>query len=32
MERDIALVKEDVKNGYITLEQAQKWYGLGSRG
>ncbi len=32
MERDIALVKEDVKNGYITQEQAEKWYGLGSRG
>ncbi len=32
MERDIALVKEDVKNGYITQEQAERLYGLGSRG
>lgn len=32
LERDINLVKEDVKNGYVTPEQAQKYYGLGKRG
>jgi N-methylhydantoinase B len=32
MERDINLVKEDVKNGYVTEEQAEKYYGLGKRG
>ena len=26
--RDIALVKEDLKNGYITLAQAEKYYGF----
>jgi N-methylhydantoinase B len=26
--RDIALVKEDLKNGYITLAQAEKYYAL----
>ena len=32
MERDIDLVKEDVKNGYVTEEQAERNYGLGKRG
>ncbi len=31
MERDLELVKEDLKNGYITLEQANKYYGLDKR-
>ncbi len=28
MRRDPELVKEDVKNGYVTLEQAEKYYGV----
>ena len=28
LQRDLALVKEDLKNGYITLEQANRYYGL----
>jgi N-methylhydantoinase B len=28
MRRDLELVKEDVKNGYVTLEQAEKYYGV----
>jgi N-methylhydantoinase B len=28
MERDPALVKDDLKNGYITPEQAKRYYGL----
>jgi N-methylhydantoinase B len=28
MRRDLELVKDDVKNGYITLEQAEKYYGV----
>jgi N-methylhydantoinase B len=32
MERDLALVKEDLKNGYITLEQANRYYGFDVRG
>ena len=32
MERDINLVQEDVKNGYVTPEQAERYYGLGKRG
>ena len=31
MERPLELVKEDLKNGYITLEQANKYYGLDKR-
>lgn len=31
MQRDLALVKEDLKNGYITEEQAKKHYGLDKR-
>lgn len=31
MERDVELVKQDLKNGYITLEQANKYYGLDKR-
>ena len=31
MERDLALVREDLKNGLITEEQARKYYGLGRR-
>jgi N-methylhydantoinase B len=27
-QRDLALVKEDLKNGYITPEQARRYYGL----
>ena len=30
--RDLALVKDDLKNGYITSEQANQYYGLDSRG
>ena len=29
--RDLALVKEDLKNGYITPEQAKRYYGLDER-
>jgi N-methylhydantoinase B len=32
MERPLELVKEDLKNGYITLEQANQYYGLDKRG
>ena len=31
MERDPELVKEDLKNGYITEEQANRYYGLDKR-
>jgi len=31
MERPLALVKQDLKNGYITLEQANRYYGLDKR-
>ena len=31
MQRDLELVKEDLKNGYITLEQANRDYGLDVR-
>jgi N-methylhydantoinase B len=31
LRRDLALVKEDLKNGYISLEQANKNYGLERR-
>ena len=31
MERDLALVRDDLKNGYITEEQARTHYGLGRR-
>jgi N-methylhydantoinase B len=30
-ERSLQLVKEDLKNGYITLEQANRYYGLDKR-
>jgi N-methylhydantoinase B len=32
LKRDLALVKEDLKNGYITPEQANRDYGLDKRG
>ncbi|MFB0535612.1 MAG: hypothetical protein ACETWR_11585 [Anaerolineae bacterium] len=32
MERPLELVKQDLKNGYITLEQANRYYGLDKRG
>jgi N-methylhydantoinase B len=28
MQRDLELVRDDVKNGYVTLEQAEKYYGV----
>jgi N-methylhydantoinase B len=31
MERDLALVRDDLKNGYISEEQARTYYGLGRR-
>ncbi|MFQ5595415.1 MAG: hydantoinase B/oxoprolinase family protein [Anaerolineae bacterium] len=31
MERPLELVKKDLKNGYITLEQANQYYGLDKR-
>jgi N-methylhydantoinase B/oxoprolinase/acetone carboxylase alpha subunit len=31
MERPLELVRQDLKNGYITLEQANKYYGLDKR-
>jgi N-methylhydantoinase B len=31
LQRDLALVKEDLKNGYITPEQANRYYGLDER-
>jgi N-methylhydantoinase B len=31
LERPLELVKEDLRNGYITLEQAHKYYGLEER-
>jgi N-methylhydantoinase B len=31
MERPLELVKEDLKNGYITLEQANRYFGLDKR-
>ena len=30
-ERDLALVKEDLKNGYVTPDQAKRYYGLDER-
>jgi N-methylhydantoinase B len=32
MKRPLELVKEDLKNGYITQDQANRYYGLGKRG
>jgi len=32
LERPLELVKQDLKNGYITLEQANRYYGLDRRG
>jgi len=32
LQRSVELVREDVKNGYITLEQANRLYGLDKRG
>jgi N-methylhydantoinase B len=31
MRRDLELVKDDLKNGYITLDQANRYYGLSKR-
>jgi len=31
LERPLELVKQDLKNGYITLEQANRYYGLDKR-
>jgi N-methylhydantoinase B len=31
MQRPLELVKQDLKNGYITLEQANQHYGLDKR-
>ena len=31
MQRDLALVQEDLKNGYITREQANRYYRLEER-
>jgi N-methylhydantoinase B len=31
MQRSLELVKEDLKNGYITEEQANRYYGLDKR-
>jgi N-methylhydantoinase B len=31
MQRDLELVKDDLKNGYITLDQANRYYGLDKR-
>jgi len=31
MERDIELIKDDLKNGYITEKQAKKYYGFDKR-
>jgi len=31
MERPLELVKQDLKNGYITLEQANRYFGLDKR-
>jgi len=31
MERPLELVKQDLKNGYITLGQTNKYYGLDKR-
>jgi len=31
LQRDLELVKDDLKNGYITLEQANRYYGLSKR-
>jgi N-methylhydantoinase B len=28
MRRDLELVKQDIKNGYVTVEQAEKYYGV----
>ena len=32
MQRDLELVKDDLKNGYITIDQANRYYGLDKRG
>jgi N-methylhydantoinase B len=32
LQRDLELVKDDLKNGYITLDQANRYYGLSKRG
>jgi N-methylhydantoinase B len=31
MQRSLELVQEDLKNGYITEEQANRYYGLDKR-
>jgi hypothetical protein len=31
MERPLELVEQDLRNGYITLEQANRFYGLDKR-
>jgi len=31
LERPLELVQQDLKNGYITLEQANRYYGLDKR-
>jgi hypothetical protein len=31
MERPLELVRQDLRNGYITLEQANRYYGLDNR-
>jgi N-methylhydantoinase B len=31
LQRDLELVKDDLKNGYITLDQANRYYGLDKR-
>jgi hypothetical protein len=31
MERPLELVRQDLRNGYITLEQANRFYGLDKR-
>ena len=31
LERPLELVEQDLKNGYITLEQANRYYGLDKR-
>ena len=31
MERPLELVEQDLRNGYITLEQANRFYGLDER-
>lgn len=31
MQRDVALIKDDLKNGYISPKQADLYYGLNNR-